>query len=51
MRSWKTTVSGIVTAAAGFVLFSPDTFAAWPWLIELAKYIAIGGAACLGIFG
>ena len=49
MRSWKTTVSAIVTVAAGFVLFSPDLFSDWPWLIELAKYVTLGGLAALGI--
>ena len=51
MQSWKTTVSGLVTAAAGFVLFKPEHFTAWPWVVDLAKYIMLGGIACLGIFG
>ena len=51
MRSWKTTLSGIVTAVAGFVMFSPDLFAQWPWVVEIAKYVIAGGLVALGIFG
>ena len=47
--NWHTTVAGIVAAAFGFVLFSPDLFAQWPWLIQFAKYVTIGGLASLGI--
>jgi hypothetical protein len=49
--SWHTTVAGIVTAAFGFVLFSPDLFEHWPWLIALAKYVTVGGLATMGIAG
>lgn len=46
MRSWKTTVFGIITAAAGFVLFSPGYFP--PWALDLAKYIMAGGLMGIG---
>ena len=46
--SWKTTASGVVVAMAGFVYFSPETFAQWPWVLSLAKYIMLGGIAGLG---
>ena len=49
MRSWKTTISAVVTVLAGFVLFSPETFKTWPVVIEIAKYIAAGGVLALGI--
>ena len=51
VKSWKTTTAGLVTAVAAFVLFSPETFAAFPWLISLAKFLVVGGAAGLGIAG
>ena len=48
MKNWRTTLAGIVTAGFGFVLFSPDLFAHWPWLIALAKYATVGGLATMG---
>lgn len=47
--SWRTTVIGAATAFFGFVLFSPESFTAFPWLIALAKYAFLGGLAGLGI--
>jgi hypothetical protein len=47
--SWKTTACGIVAALAAFVMFSPETFAQWPWVVSLAKFIMVGGLAGLGI--
>jgi hypothetical protein len=49
VKNWKTTVSGIVTAAAGFVLFSPDLFARWPLVLAIAKYTAAGGLITFGV--
>lgn len=49
MRSWKTTLFGIVSALAGFVLFSPSYFP--PWAIDAAKYIMAGGLLGLGLSG
>lgn len=49
LKSWKTTSCGLVMAAAGFVLFSPETFQHWPWAVSLAKYITLGGFAALGL--
>lgn len=49
MKNWKTAVSGFVTAAFGFVLFSPDLFHSFPWLIELSKYAMVGGLISLGV--
>ena len=48
MRNWKTSLSGIVAALAGFVLFSPGLFARWPWIGEVSKYIMAGGVAGIG---
>ncbi len=47
--SWKTTIFGLIIAVAGFVLFSPETFAQWPWMVSLAKYVMLGGFAGLGL--
>ena len=47
--SWKTTLIGLVSAAAGFVAFSPALFVKWPWVNEVAKYIMVGGLAGLGL--
>jgi hypothetical protein len=49
LKSWKTTACGLITALAGFILFSPETFQHWPWAISLAKYITLGGFAALGL--
>jgi hypothetical protein len=51
MRNWKTTTAGIVTAAFGFVVFSPDLFAGHAWIVAVAKYATIGGLASMGIAG
>jgi hypothetical protein len=47
--SWKTTALGLVSAAAAFVLFSPELFAQWQWVVALAKFIMVGGLAGLGL--
>ena len=49
MKNWKTTVSAVVAALFAFVLFSPEYFAHWPWLISLAKFGCAGGLAGLGL--
>lgn len=49
MKNIKTSIFGLVGAAAGFVSFSPDLFAHWPWIIQLAKYVMIGGLAGIGL--
>jgi hypothetical protein len=48
MSNAKTTISGFITAAAGFVMFSPDLFAKWPIVLALAKYVTVGGFAVTG---
>jgi hypothetical protein len=48
-RSWKSTIAGAIVAFFGFVLFTPETFAAYPWLIALSKFAFLGGLAALGI--
>lgn len=48
MKNWKTTLSGLVSAFACFVEFSPSTFVKWPWVVALAKWIMIGGLAGVG---
>ena len=49
MKSWKTSVTGAITALMGFVAFSPVLFAKWPWVVEIAKYVMIGGFAVFGV--
>jgi hypothetical protein len=49
MGSWKTSLTGFISAAAGFVAFSPQLFQKYPMVMELAKYIMIGGMASIGI--
>ena len=51
LLSWKTTVCGLILALAGFVMFTPETFSQWPWLVSLAKYVMLGGFAALGVVG
>jgi len=47
--NWKTTIAAAFTAFFGFVAFSPETFAAAPWLVQLAKFAAAGGLVVFGI--
>jgi len=49
INSWQPTVASIITAFFSFVLFSPDLFADYPWLIELSRFGAAGGLVALGI--
>ena len=54
MRSWKTTVSGLISAAGMFVLFAsaPPYSVHFPvWVSALAGFLAVGGMASLGING
>ncbi len=51
MKNWKTTLSGGLTAVAGFVAFSPQFFGKWPIIIELAKYLMAGGFVAMGLAG
>ncbi len=50
IKSWRTSLTALVTAAAGFVLFSPELFENHPALIQVSKYIMVGGLAGIGIF-
>jgi len=49
MKNWRTTAAGITGAVAGFVAFSPHWF--HPLVVDVAKYIMIGGLAAVGILG
>ena len=51
MKNWRTTTAGLATAFFGFVLFSPQTFAWAPWLVDIAKYAVAGGLASMGLLG
>ena len=52
MTSWKTTLSGAVTSAAGFVVFASTQGLAMPkWLVLLAGFTLCGGLAAMGIAG
>jgi len=48
-KNWQHTAILAATTLFAFVLFSPETFAAYPWLIQLAKFATAGGLA--GLFG
>ena len=48
LTNWKTSVSGIVTAAAGFVVATPELFTGHPWVVAIAKYLMAGGFMALG---
>ena len=47
--SWKTTTAAAASAFFGFVLFTPESFVAYPWLIALSKYAFLGGLVAFGI--
>lgn len=47
--SWKTTLCGLVSAAASFVALNPIMFQRWPWVPTVAGFVASGGLAVLGI--
>jgi hypothetical protein len=47
--SWKTTLLGLISAAFSYIAFSPDDFANHQWLVHLARFVAAGGLAGLGI--
>jgi hypothetical protein len=49
VHSWKTTASAAVTALCMFIFFSPETFYHWPWLIQFAKFAAVGGLVSFGV--
>ncbi len=52
MRSWKTTLSGIVSATASFVVALNTQGVAMPkWLPLTAAFVLAGGLASLGIAG
>jgi len=54
MVNWKTTVSGLVTAAGAFVIFSsmaPYNLHYPPAVMALAGFMSVGGLASLGITG
>jgi len=47
MKNWKTTASGIISALASFVLFSPQWFP--PAAIDISKFILAGGLIAFGL--
>lgn len=49
VKNWKTTLAGVATALFAFILFSPETFSRWPWLVAIAKFATAGGIAGIGI--
>jgi hypothetical protein len=52
MRSWKTTLSGLVSSMAGLVLALSTAGVAVPkWAVITASFVLAGGFASLGIFG
>jgi len=51
MKNWKTTISGVLSAAAGLVVYlHSGGYVAEPgWLLGAANFIMIGGIASLGL--
>jgi hypothetical protein len=49
--NWRTTGWHIVTAIFGFVALKPDLFHDWPLLVELSRYLALGGYLAGGFVG
>ena len=47
--SWKTTALGLLSAGFGYIAFTPDDFSRHLWLVHLARFVAAGGIAGLGI--
>ena len=47
MKNWKTTATGIISALASFVLFSPQWFP--PLAIDISKFILTGGLLAFGL--
>jgi hypothetical protein len=50
VKNWKTTSVGVLLAVTGFIAYSPKNFGGDQALIvELSKYIHMGGLAALGV--
>lgn len=51
MSSWKTTLTGFLSAAASFVLFADlEHMIVFPaWVRALAMFVSVGGTATLGV--
>jgi hypothetical protein len=47
--NWQHSTVLIATCLFGFVVFSPETFHSFPWLIALSKFAMAGGLAKIGI--
>lgn len=50
MKSWKTTVCGLVAAGASFAVANPAMFSKWAWVGNVAGFVVAGGLAGVGIF-
>jgi hypothetical protein len=48
-KNWKTTVSGLVGAGAGLVLYLQMYIHEPAWLVGIASFAAIGGFATIGL--
>ncbi len=48
MKNWKTTISALVAAVAGFVAMHPMYTAHYPIINDIAGYIMVGGLAGIG---
>lgn len=44
---WRTTLSALIAALAGFVVANPGDFA--PLIVHMAQFVAFGGLVSLGI--
>ena len=52
MRSWKSTISGLVSAGASLVIFMGTQGVVMPhWVSSVASFVLVGGLASMGIVG
>jgi hypothetical protein len=52
MRSWKTTLSGLISSLAGLVLAMGAAGVVLPkWVTVTAGFVMAGGFGAMGIFG
>ena len=50
MKNWKTTLSGVVSAAAMFVVFAGQNGLTMPhWATVTASFVLMGGLASMGL--
>jgi hypothetical protein len=51
MKSWKTTVGGLIALVGGALLVVPDDAPGAKWLKPWATFLSAIGAGLIGLFG